>query len=107
VAYTDVNGCHGVSNSITITGVGIFDITSDIALKIFPNPSEGMFTLQTSGCEGNYYEISDELGRTIQKNVILSDNTSVDVSGQNGGVYYLTVRNGQQHGTIRFVVLKK
>jgi hypothetical protein len=107
VAITDAHGCHAVSNSITITGVGINDISSDIALKIYPNPSEGIFTLQTTGCEGNYYEITDELGRLVQKKVILSDNTPVDVSTQNGGVFYLTVRNGQQHGTIRFVVLKK
>jgi hypothetical protein len=107
VAYTDANGCHGTSNSITISGVGINELSSDIALKLYPNPSEGRFTLQTTGCEGNYYEITDELGRTIEKRVILSDNTPVDISNQNGGVYTLTVRNGAQHGAIRFVVLKK
>jgi len=106
VATTDANGCSTVSNSITITGVGINEISGDLSLKIYPNPNSGLFTLQTTALEGNYYEITDELGRVIQKKVILSDRTMVDVSNQNGGVYYLTVKDGQQHGTVRFTVLK-
>lgn len=107
LAYTDANGCHGVSNSITITGVGINEVISNLVLNVYPNPSEGIFSLVTTGCEGSYYEITDDLGRTVQKKLIMADNTLVDMSNQNGGIYYLTVRNGQQQGTIRFVVLNK
>jgi hypothetical protein len=95
-----------VSNSIVVTHVGINEVSSNIALRLYPNPSEGIFTLDAPNCIGSYYEITDELGRTIQKKLIQTENSIVDVSSQLSGVYFLTVQVGQQNQTIRFLIRK-
>ena len=94
------------SNSIAVVGVGINEVSANIALRLHPNPNEGIFTLEAPGCVGSYYEITDGLGRVIQKKLIQADNSLIDISNQVSGVYFLTVQVGQQNETIRFVLKK-
>jgi hypothetical protein len=105
VVVTGANGCASRA-SFTATGVGINSIAPNISLILYPNPTEGLFTLEAPGHAGSYYEITDQLGRTVQKSAIAADRTLVDVSTQLSGIYYLSVTNSSQTETIRFVIMK-
>jgi hypothetical protein len=106
VRTTGANGCSSISNIITITSVGIYDLSASASLHLYPNPNQGVFTLEAAGNTGNYYEINDQLGRLVQKKLISAETSLVDVSSQQAGIYYLTIKNTKQNQTIRFVIIK-
>jgi hypothetical protein len=106
VKITGANGCSAMSNSIVITNVGINDIAGNVSMKIYPDPSEGIFTLETDAITSAHYEIVDQLGRVVQSRNIGSEKTLIDMSAQNSGIYYLTVKNAQGERTMRFVIIK-
>ena len=106
--YTDSNQCSNsdsASFSSTICG-GIANVQSNNSISIFPNPSEGIFTLNAPDYIGKQYEITDELGRIVLQDIIKSESSLMDISTQVSGVYYLTVKNIQRNETIRFAIMK-
>ena len=106
VITSPLNGCVSTSSSVTITNVGINTVPDAIALRLYPNPSEGLFTLEAQGNVGNYYEVTDQVGRVVQKKTIQYETSLVDMSSQLSGIYYLSVKNATQNETIRFVIMK-
>jgi hypothetical protein len=106
VNVTGANGCAATSAATVVTGVGINDINGAAIVSLYPNPSEGHFTLETAGRAGDKYEIYDQVGRAIQQKTISADKMLIDMSAQSAGVYTLTVRHGSVNETIRFTVIK-
>lgn len=106
VHVTDANGCVGTSAATAVTGVGINDINGNMVVSLYPNPSEGLFTLETAGRTNDKYEIYDQVGRAIQQKSISADKMLIDMSAQPAGVYTLTVKHGSVNETIRFTVIK-
>jgi hypothetical protein len=106
--YTDNHHCIN-SDSVYFSSTiceGISNVNLSNPVSVSPNPNNGLFTLHAPGRNGSYYEITDELGRTIVQDSISSEYSQVDMSVQQGGIYYLTVKNALQNETIRFVVVK-
>jgi hypothetical protein len=66
-----------------------------VSLQVYPNPSNGSFTIQSSE-EGNYYLMNEagSLVKTIQLNV--SNNYKAQVKGLHPGIYIVAGQN--KHG---------
>ncbi len=113
-----VNGttgwCGGFNTSSTADGIykysgnalGVKALNNDNArMKMFPNPSNGQFSLQISGAETNsaVVKIVDLIGNVAFEETINNSNTAirhdVNLSTVAKGVYIVTVENG----TTRFV----
>jgi hypothetical protein len=73
-------------------------LSSESDLEIFPNPNNGQFTIQHSGLkEKTELQIVDVLGKLVLKKEIIADATTIDLSSQSNGVYYLMMNlNGKQ-----------
>ncbi|MCW3125618.1 MAG: hypothetical protein JWO03_1276 [Bacteroidetes bacterium] len=106
VLVTNTHGCHAVSTATSITTVGIRDLSTSHVVTLYPNPSEGLFTLSTSGRTGDSYEIHDAIGSIVQQHTIAGDRTPVDISVQPSGVYTLTVKHGATSETVRFTLIR-
>jgi len=111
VAVTDANGCSTVSNSITITGVGISEIsTADI--KIYPNPASDMIQLDLSHVDQaslkdlSIIVVYDMLGNKVKTAAI--DTRSISVKDLSNGVYMIGVVDKNETRKIlgKFEVLK-
>ncbi len=66
--------------------------TISLTTKIYPNPSNGNFTIQTNSTALSEYEITDATGRLIQKGQFRTT-SEIDVNGSPAGVYFITVSN--------------
>jgi hypothetical protein len=95
-------------NSITS---GTVDLKSENAVKVYPNPSKGEFTVdvRTGGSGTCSIEVVNLLGETVvsrsmELNGFMS--TSIDMSNRSGGIYFVKVSNAGQTVTKRLVISK-
>lgn len=102
VIVTDANGCTNVSEPYVATGIST--LANQAAIEIFPNPSNGSFTMNLSIIEKNNYQIQlkNVLGQILYSeslNNFKGDyNKQFDLSTYGKGVYMLSLvnENGQQ-----------
>ena len=72
-------------------------------IKVYPNPSKGLFKVETPSTEGTI-EVIDALGRNIKSVTISSDITEVELTGQNKGVYIFKINQSNNSITKRVIV---
>jgi len=71
----------------------------DDGLKIFPNPSNGIFTIKTS-ITNSSYKVYNLLGQTIKSGILNNEVNSIDIRNSIDGVYLITIesKNGEKIG---------
>jgi len=82
------------------------DITNTTDLDLFPNPSNGIFTLSFNNCI-KFCEIRvfDVLGKIIYQKIIANDNqASIDISNCSKGAYLVRVSNDTMSITKRIII---
>jgi hypothetical protein len=103
VVYT-VSGSNGgpcigvttITQSVSAcTGIDINKLTK-VEFGVFPNPGNGEFSVICEDAEGALLEIYNVTGQKIRNKVLTEDLTSVNLSEQSDGIYYLRiVRSGK------------
>ena len=89
----DTSFCH----QITITGLSDTEYPSNI--DIYPNPTDGLLTIQNTGLVNGNYKIiiSNTLGQIlIEKNINISDKSAdyqIDINELSSGIYFLTINS--------------
>jgi predicted outer membrane repeat protein len=101
VEITDANGCKNISTLFNFNGVD--DIQQSIYVRITPNPSNGLFTLNVEGVEGAtqviiYNLTGKEVMRKSYRGVM-----AIDLSEQAAGVYLVNVLNNQHTATVKVI----
>lgn len=71
----------------------------DENLKIFPNPSNGIFTIKTT-ITNSSYKVYNLIGQTIKSGFINNGENSIDIRNSVDGVYFITIEsiNGEKIG---------
>jgi hypothetical protein len=102
--YTDVNGCSNTA-AVTITVnacVGVEELNPFNGISIYPNPNNGMFTLNSAVTIGDMnIVITDLQGRVVyssmENNVNTGFNQQINLQAESAGIYFMTISaNGQQ-----------
>jgi len=70
--------------SIHITGVNT--ITSNAGMKVYPNPNNGMFTIESSITDKASIEIYNMLGEQVNNKELIGNSNKIDMSSQPAGV---------------------
>ncbi len=83
--------------------VGVPNLEDDSATKVYPNPSNGIFTLEGDGI--NAIEIVNSKGQIVSKRLIDKNITLIDVSNLPKGMYFLKVFNNK--GVIYTKIVKQ
>ena len=103
--------CSWTSPKLTYdcTGVGIAESTTE-GIRVFPNPSNGKFTISYPGPISGLTEIEilDVTGRRVHSavtNVLGGTGLIVDLEKAPSGLYYAVVRNGVNVHAARFNVI--
>ena len=93
-SYTDSNtGCTG-SDTITIVVLectGLTDVNT-FTIDLYPNPTNGQFTLQMDRIINGSVEIINNIGQVVIDKTITGTNLQFDLSSENSrGVYLIKV----------------
>lgn len=111
VILTD-GSCVDTSACVTITGVGLNENVLSAGIEIFPNPSNGEFTVSISGIATDKMTvvISEVNGKIIMTKELSNTSDSielpVDLAGIENGVYFVTISADDQRSVQRIVVAK-
>ncbi len=96
--------------TITTTGVTKFESIANEEMTVFPNPSQGIFTVQLSEKvinENSFVQITDIQGREILKEDLNAAFTQLNLSGYENGIYFLSVKNTNSIFEVKKIVLTK
>jgi len=107
ILVTDVNGCSGLSDTVSVHLTGINEVTAAGNISIYPNPTDGMLNIEIGQAPNiatiKLYDIN---GRLIFENRLTNTSTgplSLDVRMLDNGVYLLSIVNDKNTYTTRFV----
>ncbi|HET8804098.1 MAG TPA: T9SS type A sorting domain-containing protein, partial [Aequorivita sp.] len=73
--------------------LGIYEFEKN-RITIYPNPSNGIFTIEREFSETSNYQITDITGKTIASGELGDKQTQIDLSSAQSGVYFLRTSNG-------------
>jgi len=101
VTVTDANGCTTTTQVIVGSQVGI-DEATNFAFTIYPNPTNGLFTISMSGTEVSNVQILDATGRLVMETSEVSNQMEIDLSNMQRGIYFVRIQNGKtvQNATV-------
>lgn len=79
---------------------------ANLDFKTYPNPSEGLVTIQAGNCDQFTYVLTDMNGRTLETKTINDDHCQIDLTNLTQGVYVLTLTSGQNLGGQQLIIKK-
>lgn len=86
---------------------GIASIDSDRLVKVFPNPSTGVFTVENLYSQPLNCQVYDMMGRMVYGADLTEERTTVSLSNNSKGIYLLKVLNketGKPVGQTRLII---
>ncbi len=103
------NGSPLYIDNINIPGVptSIPSVSSNPSVKVYPNPSNGQFTINLTNISGTpYVKIYNVLGQEVYQNQLKNQNNQINLGTQAKGIYIYRVFNetGSAISTGRIVV---
>ena len=107
--YTFTNTSTGCSNSqsITIFVFACVGIQENNELKetvtIFPNPSNGTFSVKWNSSSAFNIELIDLAGRSVFRSINQTSGAMVDISALEDGIYYCKVSSNKGQKTLKIV----
>ncbi len=105
--YTDSLGCTGMdSTSIVVHGcAGTNELNQFDNLNVYPNPSQGVFSVETVGHSGQAsYYVTTVDGRFIQEDTFqLGEHLSIDLSSEPNGFYLLKLNSENETKSITLI----
>jgi hypothetical protein len=78
------------------------DIENDASILVYPNPSNGMVTINCNNSIKSV-QLYDIQGRLLQTNLVNENQTSIDISNQAKGVYFLKIVSEKGIGVQKIV----
>jgi hypothetical protein len=97
------NSCTDTSACYTIMTVGVNESLLASQLSVYPNPTQGRFTIACSGQQTLTVEIANTLGETVQTEVITGTLSSFEIAGA-AGIYLVKISNANgEHAMIKMI----
>jgi len=72
-------------------------------LVVFPNPSQGQFQIASEDFQGANLKIIDMTGKTIYSAEIVNTLTSIDISANEAGLYFIEIEKDGVRSTSKFL----
>jgi hypothetical protein len=102
--YTDINGCTSQA-AVTLTVTDCTDLAENslFDIKVFPNPSDGIFTIKAN--EKTLVTISNQLGQVV-RTINLDDQNAyrISINDLSPGTYFLFIKGDFHSVTKKLIV---
>ena len=92
----DLTGASTLSHIVSVV------VEGGAAFSVYPNPATNEIFVDGQDLDG-FVSIRDAQGRTINTNTLVGERSRLDISELAPGLYFATVRNGDETETLRFV----
>ena len=80
--------------NLTINNVGLDENQFNTAVKLYPNPTHGVVSLQVSNeLTGSNFELVDAVGKVVLNGVIQTEQSQLDLSVLKNGMYLFRLQN--------------
>ncbi|MGK4566473.1 choice-of-anchor J domain-containing protein [Flavobacterium sp. 3HN19-14] len=96
--------CTIFTDCVQVTSLGIDETGFSNMLLIYPNPSRGLFVVETGNITADKITVVDNLGRTIGSAVPSSNKTSLDIEGFAEGIYYVKISHDGVETTKKLIL---
>ncbi|MBL7799476.1 MAG: T9SS type A sorting domain-containing protein [Chitinophagales bacterium] len=98
---TNANGCSGWSNVVYYEIVGVEKVTTNAAIKIYPNPAKDIAVIHINSTQlGEDLKVTDANGRVVYKQTITDKEIVLQVKDYAKGLYLISIGDEKQ----KFVV---
>jgi hypothetical protein len=109
LTITNACGSYTVVQQVIVTGVGVDEAGMLKEIKVYPNPSDGIFNLEISNINAEKLNVSiiDLTGRVIFESTEEARGDykkNIDLSAFAKGVYYLRLQAGSSTDTRKLVI---
>jgi hypothetical protein len=107
VTYTvNGTGANGCSNTATVTQsvstcAGIEVLSNDEAIKLYPNPNNGLFTIELTSL--SKVTVTNALGQIVIAGTFEAGNHNLDIINQSNGVYFVKVIENNKQQIIKLI----
>jgi hypothetical protein len=104
--YTGTSGLFEVTMPLNIAGINEEQLRSP-AFTLMPNPTHGRFTLRIANMNElrmAHIQILNPLGEIVLEQNINPGNTSIDLSNQPRGIYFVQVQNEKGCATQKIII---
>ena len=108
VSGTDANGCkNNATATVNVTcAVGIRQFNSlSSSIQIYPNPANGIFTVETNTDEKLLMRVYDLSGKMVLSETV-SGTAKINANSLNEGAYFINVAGAQGSINKRLVIVK-
>jgi len=100
-----IPGCGSVfSDCVLVETLGLESNTFSSVLKLYPNPTNNVFTIDTGNETADEILFFDGLGRLLMQQVPVSGKTILNAGGYAEGIYYVKVKRGKQEVTKKLML---
>ena len=84
--------------------VSIAEVTSSDDIKVYPNPNNGIFSLQINNKDITHFSIVDMYGKKLQTGKVKSSDMQFDMSEYAPGVYFIQFYDGERQRGIAKII---
>jgi hypothetical protein len=110
VTGTDTNGCQGKTSIVQIVSskctTGIDQLSNNNnQFVLYPNPSNGIFTIETTTIERQLVQILDLTGKMVY-NEYINGNTNLDTGSIPGGFYTIRISGNGGIATKKLIICR-
>lgn len=106
VIGTAANGCSAKATVVQAVDVcnGISEAQAALSgVRVYPNPTAGVFTIELKSGTVNHVEITDMTGRKIMSFVGNTSTEQVDLSELSSGIYYAVISSETGTAVVRVI----
>lgn len=95
---------RSLSDFVVVTGIS--DNLALNSVKLYPNPSNGLVTLELNNVNNEelFVEVYDVIGKLIYKTNITENRTDIDLTQMNAGIYYVSVNNNSSKKVSKIMI---
>lgn len=105
VIVTDENNCRDTSEIFNVIHTGLLNLSNNSYIKVFPNPSKGMFYILMPSKDVYNVYITDISGKLLEKFISVQNKSELQLNNIPNGVYLANFENDTKQILVKLVVL--